>query len=155
MLKLKLQPWPPDVKNWLTGEDPDAGKDWKQEEKGTTEDEIVGWHHWLNGHEFEQVLGVGGRQGRLACCSPWGCKELDTTEWLNWTFLKEIMLVFFSSALRGVTGNGWETALLYSLPLNHTNLRLHMGSANNWEILLISRSLRIQNWGQSWACGKS
>ena len=77
--------WPPDVKNWLIGKDPDAGKDWRQEEKWTTEDEIVGWHHWLNGHEFEQAPGVGDRQGSLACCSPWGFKELDMTEQLNWT----------------------------------------------------------------------
>jgi len=77
--------WPPDVKNWLNGKDPEAGKDWRQEEKGTIEDEMVGWHHWLNGHEFEQAPEVGDGQGSLACCSPWGCKELDTTEWLNWT----------------------------------------------------------------------
>ena len=80
--------WPPDAKNWLTGKDPDAGKDWRQEEKGTTEDEMVGWHHWLDGHESEQALGVGDGQGSLACYSPWGCKELDMTEWLNWTELK-------------------------------------------------------------------
>ena len=77
--------WPPDVKNWLTGRDPDAGKDWRQEEKGITEDQMVRWHHGLNGHEFEQALGVGDGQGRLVCCSPWGRKELDTTEQLNWT----------------------------------------------------------------------
>ena len=77
--------WPSDVKNWLFGKDPDAGKDWRQEEKGTIEDEIVGWHHRLNGHEFEQALGVGGGQRNLACCSPWDRKELNTTEWLNWT----------------------------------------------------------------------
>ena len=76
--------WPPDGKNWLTGKDPDAGKDWKQEEKGMTEDEMVGWHHWLDGHEFEQAPGVGDGQGSLACCSPWGRKQLDTTEQLNW-----------------------------------------------------------------------
>ena len=62
--------WPRDVKNWLTGKDPDAGKDWRWEEKGMTEDEMIGWHHWLNGHEFEQALGVGDGQGGLACCSP-------------------------------------------------------------------------------------
>ena len=78
--------WPHDAKNWLTGKDPDAGKDWSREEKGTTEDEIVGWHHLLDGHEFEQALGVGDGQGGLACCSPWGCKESDTTEQLNWFF---------------------------------------------------------------------
>ena len=76
--------WPPDAKNWLIGKDPDAGKDWRRE-KGMTEDEVVGWHHWLNGHKFEQALRVGNGQGSLACCNPWGRKELDTTEWLNWT----------------------------------------------------------------------
>ena len=77
--------WPPDVKNWLIRKDPDAGKDWRQEEKGTTEDEMVGWQNRLNGHEFEQAPGVGDGQGGLACCSPWGCKESDMTERLNWT----------------------------------------------------------------------
>ena len=77
--------WPPDAKNWLIWKDPDAGKDWKQEEKGTTEGEMVGWHYQLNGHESEQALGVGDGQGSLACCSPWGPKELYVTEWLNWT----------------------------------------------------------------------
>ena len=76
--------WPADVKNWLIGEDPDAGKDWRQEEKGTTEDEMVGWHHQLNGHEFDQALGVDDRQGGLACCSPWTYKESDMTGWPNW-----------------------------------------------------------------------
>ena len=86
MLKLKLLIfWPPDTKNWLIWQDPDARKDWRWEEKGTTEDEMVGWHHWFNGHEFEQAPGVGDGQGSLVCCSPWGHKELDTTEWLNWT----------------------------------------------------------------------
>ena len=75
--------WPPDVKNWFVRKDPDAGKDWRQEEKVTTEDEMVGWHHRLDGHEFEQAPGVGDAQGSLACCSPWGCKESDTTEWLE------------------------------------------------------------------------
>ena len=77
--------WPPDAKNWLIRKDSDAGKDWRWEEKGTTENEMVGWYHWLNGLEFEQTLRVGDGQGSLACCSPLGCKESDTTEWLNWT----------------------------------------------------------------------
>ena len=77
--------WPPNRKNWLIGKDPYAGKDWRQEEKGSTEDEMVGWHHRLNGQEFEQAPGVDDGQGSLACCSPWGRKELDTTERLNWT----------------------------------------------------------------------
>ena len=80
--------WPPDAKSWLIGKDPDAGKNRRWEEKGMTEDELSGWHHWLNGHEFEQVLGVGDEQGSLSCCSPWSHKESDMTEWLNWTELK-------------------------------------------------------------------
>ena len=75
--------WPCDVRIWLTGKDPDAGKDGGQEKKGMTEDEMVGWHHRLNGHKFEQALGDGDGQGSLACCSPWGHKELNTTERLN------------------------------------------------------------------------
>ena len=78
---------PPIAKGWLIWKGPDAEKDWWQEEKGTTEDEMVGWHDQLNGHEFEETLEVGNGQGGLACCSPWRCKELDTTEWLNWTEL--------------------------------------------------------------------
>ena len=80
--------WPPGAKNWLICKDPDAGKDWRQEEKGTTEDEMVGWHHRLSGHGFGWTPGVGDGQGGLACCSPWGRKELDTTEWLNWSDFK-------------------------------------------------------------------
>ena len=76
--------WPPDVKSWLIWKDPEAGKDWGQEEKGTTEDVRVGWHHWLNGRESEWTPEVGDRQGGLVCCGSWGCKESDTTEWLNW-----------------------------------------------------------------------
>ena len=75
--------WPPDVKSWLIWKDPDAWKDWRQEENGMTEDEMVGWHQRLNEHEFEQAPGVGDRQGNLVYCSPWVHKELDTTEWLN------------------------------------------------------------------------
>ena len=75
--------WPPDAKNWLIWKDPDVGKDWMQEEKGTTEDEMVGWHHQLDGREFEQALGVGDGQGSLVCCSLWGHKELGMTEQLN------------------------------------------------------------------------
>ena len=74
--------WPPDVKSWLTGKDRDAGKDWGQ--KGLTENEMVGWHHWLNGHGFGWTPGVGDGQGGLACSASWGRKESDTTEWRNW-----------------------------------------------------------------------
>ena len=78
--------WPPDEKSWLIWKDLDAGKNWGWEEKGMTEDEMVGWHHRLNGHEFEYTPRVGDGQGGLACCSPWGCKESNMTEWLNWTY---------------------------------------------------------------------
>ena len=77
--------WPPHVKSWLIGKDSDAERDWGQEEKGTAEDEIAGWHHQLNGRESEWTLGDGDGQGGLACCNSWGRKELDRTEWLNWT----------------------------------------------------------------------
>ena len=80
--------WPFHAKSWLIGKDPDAGRDWSQEEKGPTEDEMNGWHHGLDGHEFEWTPGVGDGQGGLACCDSWGRKESDMTEWLNWTELK-------------------------------------------------------------------
>ena len=85
--------WPPDANNWLIWKDPDAGKDWRWEEKEITEDEMVGWHHRLNGHESESILGVGDGQGGLASCRPWGYNESDTTEWLNWTELKKCGLL--------------------------------------------------------------
>ena len=87
--------WPPDEEIWLIGEDPDAGKDWRQEEKEMTEIEMVGWHHWLNGREFEQAPGVGGGQGSLACCSIQGCKVSDTTERLIWCDLMIFPLVIY------------------------------------------------------------
>ena len=83
--------WPPHVKSWLIGKDSDAGRDWGQEEKGTTEDEMAGWRLRLDGCEFEWTLGVGDGQGGLACCNSWGCKELDTTERLNWAELNCIL----------------------------------------------------------------
>ena len=79
--------WPPDAKSWLIGKDPDAGKDWGQEKKGTTEDEMAGWHHWLDGHEFGWTPGVGDGQEGLECCNSWGLPESDMTEPLNWTEL--------------------------------------------------------------------
>ena len=75
--------WPPDLKNWLIGKATDAGKDWGQEKKGMTENEMIGWHHRLSGHEFEQTLGDTEGEGSLVFCSPWGFKDSDTTEWLN------------------------------------------------------------------------
>ena len=81
--------WPPDAKSWPIRKDPDAGKDWRQEEKGVTEDEMVGWHHQLDGHGFGWTLGVGDGQGGLVCWGSLGRKESDTTECLNWTELKQ------------------------------------------------------------------
>ena len=115
--------WQPDVKNWLIRKDPDAGKAWRQEEKGMTEDDMVGWHHWLSGHEFEQAPGVGDGQGGLACCSPWGRKESDMTEQLNWTemtFLKNKLTpqsVLLLVCVTGVTISGSFLFTLFSLIL--------------------------------------
>ena len=104
--------WPPDSKNWLFGKDPAAGKDWKWEEKGTTEDKMVGWHYQLDGHEFEQAPGVGNGQPSLVCCSPWGHKELDKTEWLIHCLKKQVSTVVhnwagleFQSILYGPKSN--------------------------------------------------
>ena len=89
--------WPPDAKSWLIWKDPDAGKDWEQEEKGTTEDEMVGWHHRLNGHGFGWTPAVGDEQGGLACCGSWGHNDSDWTEWLNWN---ELMCVCILQPLK-------------------------------------------------------
>ena len=96
--------WPPHVKSWLIGKDSDAGRDWGQEEKGTTEDEMAGWHHWLDGRESEWTPAIGDGEGGLACSDSWGRKESDTTEWLNWTecpslLLAVILVVKFTSML--------------------------------------------------------
>ena len=92
--------WPPHVKSWLIGKDSDAGRNWEQEEKGITEDEMAGWHHRLNAHESEWTPGVGDWQGGLACCSSWGCKESDMSEQLNWTELNWLILLKSISCLR-------------------------------------------------------
>ena len=113
--------WPNDVKNWLIWKDPDAEKDWGQEEKGTTEDEMVAWHHWLDGHEFEQALGVGDRQGSLACCSPWSRKELDTTERLNWTEQPNRNKIVKDSEPSGIVVVHFTT----EIPKRHYNLMVN------------------------------
>ena len=81
--------WPPEVKNWLTGKDPYSGKDWRQKQKGMTQDEMVRWHRWVNGPEFEQTLGYSEGQGSLARCCPWGHKESDTAKWLNKNYIDQ------------------------------------------------------------------
>ena len=128
--------WPPDVKSWLIWKDPDAGKDWGQEENGTTEDEMVGWYHWLDAHRFGWTLGVGDGQGGLACCSSWGCKELDMTDWTECTYTLYIYY-FYSISLPPLDcklhGIGWSKREIYdlffllSLPNN-----LEQYIAHNW-----------------------
>ena len=95
--------WPPDVKSWLILKGPVAGKGWRQEEKGTTEDEMVGWHHQLDGHDFEETLGVGDGQKGVVCCSPWGRKESDTTVLLNWNDA-EAPIIWLPDAKSWLTG---------------------------------------------------
>ena len=135
--------WQADVKSWLTGKDPDTGKDWSREEKGITKDEMVGWPHPLNGHEFGQTLGVGDGQGGLACCSPWGHKDLDMTEWLNWTeyhiwpwfslFSAQFLLPYFCSTWKNnlflseilcFPDNGTRKTITPRNPMNIGFLRL-------------------------------
>jgi len=111
--------WPPHSKSWLIGKDSDAGRDWGQEEKGMTEDEMAGWHHRLDGRESEWTLGVGDGQGGLACCNSWGCKELDTTERLNWTEYS-IVYMYHILFLHSSVMNTWIAAtfwLLWIIPL--------------------------------------
>ena len=97
--------WPPHEKSWLIGKDPDAGRDWGQEEKGTTKDEMAGWHYRLDGHESEWTPGDGVGQGGLACCDSWGLKEWDTTERLNWTELR--LLIAEKPVIYGFMWHGW------------------------------------------------
>ena len=99
--------WPPHAKNWLIGKDFDAGRDWGQEKKGTAEDEMAGWHHWLNGCESEWTPGVGDGQRGLACCNSWGRKESDMTEWLNWTELEWFHNVVTILSTTGLYTLGW------------------------------------------------
>ena len=119
--------WPHDVKSWLIGKDPDAGKDGRQEEKGMTEDEMVGWHHRFNGNEFGWTQGVGDGQGSLVHCSSWSCKELDMTEWLNWTrswgrgrWIATVSVWDDEKVLETDISDGWTTLGMYLMPLNCT-----------------------------------
>ena len=107
--------WPPGGKSWLIGKDCDAGRDWGQEEKGTTEDEMAAWHQGLDGHEIEWTLGVGDGQGGLACCSPLGHKELDTTQWLNWTELTDCPLLLRSKVLNWFSPKGSDCSLIKTI----------------------------------------
>ena len=114
--------WPPHAKSWLIGKYSDAGRDWGQEEKGMTEDEMVGCHHRLDGCEFAWTLGVGDGQGGLACCNSWGHKESDTIEWLNWTELK---LVTFTLAISFLTTSSlpWFMDITFQVPMKYCSLQ--------------------------------
>ena len=124
--------WPPPVKSWLIGKHPDAGRDWGQEEKGTTEDEMAGWHHRLNGREFEWTPGFGDGQGGLVCCDSWGRKDLDMTEWLNWLTKEYLMLTFIwmvngnplqYSCLENPRDGGAWWAAVYGVAQSRTRLK--------------------------------
>ena len=124
--------WPPHAKSWLIGKDSDAGRDGGQEEKGTTEDEMAGWHHRVHAHEFKWTPGVGDGQGGLACCESWGRKESDTTEWLNWT---ELMLVIYKD-IGGVLK-------ILTIGCSVTKFRDYWSGV--WGCVL-QRKLRISQW---------
>ena len=113
--------WPPDVKNWHIGRDPNAGKDWRWEEKGTTEDEMAGWHHRLDGHEFEQALGVGDGQGSLVCCSPWVAKSrIWLSNWteLNWFLEREVNnMITHTQKFQLKVGLSFGLCYFFSLPI--------------------------------------
>ena len=135
--------WLPDVKNWLIGKDPDAWKDWRQEEKGTTEDEMVGWHHQVDGYESEHAPGVSDGQESLACFSPWGCKESDTTEQLNWTELTQIWSIYwFMDKLLG------ETICLLSIhSSNHFHLSIQLSVVGEYQVALWTNIVKqIGKW---------
>ena len=129
--------WPPDVKNWLIVKDPDAGKDWSQEVKGMTEDEMVRWHHQLYGHEYEQAPRVGNGQGSLASCSPWGHKKSDMTDWLNLT-----ELIFLSTVIHILTKLGESLLhlpfLLFFLYSRGSGFLSCIFSPSSWETFFIN-----------------
>ena len=115
--------WPPVAKSWLIGKDPDSGKDLGQEKKGATEDETVGWHHWLNGHEFEQAPRDSEGQGSLVCCSPWGHKVSNTTEWLNRTDATHHAWILFLPRKRILEDRNEFTLVYLGITLNTLNTR--------------------------------
>ena len=137
--------WPPDAKKWFNWKDPDAGKDWGQKEKGNTGDEMVGWHHELDGHEFEQALGVGDGQGGLVCCSPWGHKESDTAEQPNWTE-SVIITPFFKikSAQTTLSKTQWKHALILHYVMTGTGRgKRKLGNMYYWTLQVIMQSREV------------
>ena len=109
--------WPRDSKSWLTGKDSDAGKDWRQEKKGTTEDEMVGWHHQLNGHEFAQTLRDSEGQGSLVSCSPWGLKESDMSNWTTQRIYHVVIISAIQQSDSVIRIYIYIYSFLYSFPL--------------------------------------
>ena len=148
---------PPHAKSWLIGKDPDAGRDWGQEEKGMTEDEMAGWHHWLDRREFEWTLGVGDGQRGLACCNSWGRKESDTTEQLNWTehiymigaFLVAQMVKNLPTMQESqVLFLGWEDPLEKGMAIHSNILVWRIPWTEDPDRLL---SIGLQRVGHNWA----
>ena len=124
--------WPPDAKSWLIWKDPDAGKDWRWEEKGMTEKEMVGWHHGLNGYEFEQVPAVGDGQGSLACRSPWGHKESDATEWLNWTEHHSVILATHIPYMLPILVVSWKSCSAFKASQSRYEVSDDLGKTWCW-----------------------
>ena len=134
--------WLPHAKSWLIGKDSDAGRDWGQEEKGTTEDEMAGWHHWLDGCESEWTPGVGDGQGGLACCNSWGRKESDTTERLNWTKLNWCGSPYTPSKIQSY----WIIRLLCVLMLSCLSERLWLLNGNPLQYSCLENPMDGGTW---------
>ena len=113
--------WPSNAKSQLIGKDPDAGKDWGEEEKGVTEDRMVAWHHWLSGHEFEQALGDDEGQGSLACCGPWDCKESDMAEWTTTKIRNQTRMPTLTTVIQHSTGSSSQTSQMRTRNKSHLN----------------------------------
>ena len=145
--------WPPDAKSQLIRKDPDAGEDWRQDEKGMTEDEKVGWHHWLDGHEFDQAPGVSDGQGSLVCCSLRGHKESGMTEWPNWTDQDYIVFICKSRCLSVDLSLMFYIARLFTklfflchFPINKTTMSFLLSSGSKWIFLSLFCQIRIWCW---------
>ena len=143
--------WPPNMKNWLLRKDPDAGKDWRQKEKGTTEDELVGWHHQLNGDEFEQALVVGNEWGNLACYNSWGCEESDMTEWLSCSVLFRTEFhrlmskrIIASILEKGLIPRNWAIAYFWSLMVHFGTVTVPLGVSFSMLVCYSENILRIK-----------
>ena len=140
--------WPPDVKNWLVGENPDAGKDWRQE-KGMTENEMVGWHHQLNGHEFEQAPGVGDGQGSLVFCSPWVTK--NQTPLRNWTELTEMSTMWFRVLKWENAETGSYIICVFIIPRSYHFMGNRWGnSGNSVRLYFLGLQNHCRWWLQPW-----